>query len=743
VKVEPVDLKSLYAHTPPEGSEKWDILHDHLVGVAQKARRFAEPFGAGALAYVIGLWHDLGKINPEFQAYLEAMHKGESHAKVPHSIWAGALGYALIWLGKKDAESWKELALPLAGHHSGLDQPGALSQKLHAFIEGEQGKKALCLLQKATTQLQLPVGMRMQHGSQRGRDLLIRMVFSALVDADYLATEQHFEGAKSDRRGNWPSLKQLWDVFCADQTRLLGEAEQSPSTVNDVRRKVYEACLDAAKKEPGLFRLTVPTGGGKTRSGLAFALQHALSYRKERVIVALPYTSIIDQTAREYRKIFDAHFDCVLEHHSQVDLPDEQEDQHPTAIYHRLAAENWDAPLVVTTTVQLFESLFGCKPGRCRKLHNIGNSVLILDEVQTLPSEFLAPTLEVIRWLVEYGATTVVFSTATQPAFDETPYLKAFDGLAITPIVEKYHAHFRLLERVDYQPVRQLQNLNELTDEIAERTGQQVLVILNTRKHAVALLNELRDRKVQGLYHLSTLLCGAHRKAILEDIKKRLALNDPQPVCLISTQVVEAGVDLDFPTVYRAMGPLDRIVQAAGRCNREGRRHEKGQVIIFDWPENASPPGSYRIGLDDAKMLLQRNSPARLNDPELYREYFQCLFRDADLDKRDILPCCRDLNFPEVAQRYKFVEETIPVVVPCYDNSEGEKRLQAYMKHPSRETWRRLMTYVVNIRRQELNSLQCWLEPAVGAFYRWTGIYDAETHRGLVGPLMDPADLLA
>ncbi len=738
------DFSTLYAHTP-NSSGKWDILKDHLEKVGELAGEFASEFGYGDLGKILGLWHDLGKINPEFQDYLIAQHKGQSHQKVPHSIWGGSLVYALLWLAKKDPEGWKEIALPLAGHHGGLEQPGVLSQKMHSFINSQDGQKALPLLQQAASQLVLPKGTHTRDPNGRGRDVLIRMLFSALVDADYLETERHFDGAKSQRRGNWPSLAQLWEVFSNNQTELLSEAAKTPSTVNRVRREVYEACLVSAKKKPGLFRLTVPTGGGKTRSGLAFALRHAIEHREHgfmRVIIALPYTSIIDQTAKEYRKIFDPYFDCLLEHHSQVDVPDEQEDQNPRYIRYRLASENWDAPLIVTTTVQLFESLFACKPGRCRKLHNIAHSVLILDEIQTLPPEFLAPTLEVLRLLIDRYGTTIVFSTATQPAFDETPYLKAFDGLNIEHLVDRYRNHFKLLERVEYNPVTQLAHLNDLADEVAGRAGEQVLVILNTRRHAMDLLNELRNRKVQGLYHLSTLLCGAHRKAVLKDIKKKLAIDDPKPVCLISTQVVEAGVDLDFPVVYRAMGPLDRIVQAAGRCNREGKRNTKGHFVIFDWPDNSCPPGSYKIGLEDAKMLIQRYGSDRLSDPALYREYFQRLFRDVNLDKRDILPHCRDLNYPEVAQRYRFIEDTIPVVVPCYGDGEGERMLQAYIGYPSRETWRKLMPYVVNIRRQELCSLQSWLEPVTGHFYRWIGKYDVETHRGLVGPFLDPADLI-
>ncbi len=271
-------------------------------------------------------------------------------------------------------------------------------------------------------------------------------------------------------------------------------------------------------------------------------------------------------------------------------------------------------------------------------------------------------------------------------------------------------------------------------------------MIFNTRKHALALHAELQKLKAEGLYHLSTILCGAHRKKILKEVNKRLADGKHPPVRLISTQVVEAGVDLDFPAVYRVIGPLDRIVQAAGRCDREGKRTAKGQkgkVIIFDFPDNASPPGAYKTGLEDAKTILSRNSPEQLHNPKIYTEYFQMLFRDVNLDKKGIQPDRRDLNYPTVAAKYKLIEDTIPVVIPSYDNNEGERRLQAHLKKPSRETWRRLMPYIVNLsyrdfHREEIK--ECLKEESLG-LYRWNGSYDEKTHRGIQNIVRDPADL--
>ena len=736
----------MHAHTP-NGEGIWHDLSDHLRSVALLARRHAAPFAAGDIGYLLGLWHDLGKVNPAFQDYLKAAAEGRHTDKVPHAAWAAALAYDTLYRRCKQEEYWKRIAVPMMAHHTELQQPERLAQQLCTFFDDHPAARDLM----APYLARLPKAPVSTTGTWDSRDLFTRMIFSALTDADYLDTERHFDSSRATARGEWTRPSDLWHVFRPDQLRLMWNG-RGASRVNRVRRQVYFASVQAAKKPPGVFRLTVPTGGGKTRAALAFALSHAVEHAQHgfrRVIVALPYTSIIDQVAGEYRHIFGERL--VLEHHSQVDCP-LGEEQDEKSVRQRLATENWDHPLIVTTTVQLFESLFSNTPSRCRKLHNIARSILILDEVQTLPPELLEPTLDMLRALVDGYGVTVVLCTATQPAFDQTPYLAAFNGLCIHEIVPRPERYFldNNMKRVEYQPVRQLKDLEELAEQLCEPEAGQCLVVLNTRKHALALHDELRQRNVQGLYHLSTLLCGAHRRRLLTEIKQRLNPLEPKPVRLISTQVVEAGVDLDFPIVYRAMGPLDRIVQVAGRCNREGRLKDatgqarKGQVTIIDWPENASPPGAYKIGLDDAKILLLRNNPERLHEPALHTEYFQCLFRDVDLDTRGIQPYRRDLDFPEVAKRYKIIEDTVPVVIPKYDDGEGEKRLQAHLRAPSRDSWRCLLPYVVNIRQHDVNQLlnQDWLEEVNKGLYRWRGDYDDKTHRGIVAGVYDPTDLI-
>ena len=736
-----MSLNYIYAHTPSKDApSRWHMLEEHLIETAKAAYGFAKAFRCENTGFVLGLFHDLGKVNPAFQDYLQACYEGRKLESVPHSVCgASYLWEILLRQNSRDAS----MAMCALGHHGGLSAEHLAATeggKLDQWWSDIQNKQLKKKMQEALQGLPLRTPESLPEDDLR-RELRVRMLLSALVDADYLNTETHFDQRQSAERGQWNRPVDLWPIFRADQLRMMWRGRGSG--INRIRKQIYFSCVRAGRQPPGVFRLTVPTGGGKTRSGLAFALSHAAAHRRHgfrRIVIALPYTSIIDQNARVYREIFGDRF--VLEHHSQVDIP-EDDRQDEAYLRQRLAAENWDFPLIVTTTVQLFESLFSNKPSRCRKLHNIARSILILDEVQTLPPELLEPTMDVLRALIDEYGVTLVLSTATQPAFDQTPYLKAFDGLDIQEIVKNYKSHFKNLERVEYQPVRRYAALSDLADELAKSENSQALVILNTRKHALELHNELRQRRVDGLYHLSTLLCGAHRKRLLREITERLAADNPLSVRLISTQVVEAGVDLDFPVVYRVMGPLDRIVQAAGRCNREGKRPERGKVVIFDFPDNVSPPGAYKMGLDDAKTLLNRNSPDRLHNPELYTEYFQMLFRDVDLDKKGIQPYRRDLDYPRVAEKYKLIEDTLPVVIPSYDNNEGERRLQEHTKKPSRETWRRLMPFVVNLSYRDLHreEIKECIEEVSPGLCRWIGGYDGKTHRGIQGIVRDPADL--
>lgn len=720
----------IYAHTPSKTG--WHELSAHLKEVAHRAGRFAEPFGCEDLAFWLGALHDIGKINPRFQDYLQALADGKMARKTRHSIWGAALLYQVIGQMNKD-DGWKELGLPILGHHGSLPDGGVAAQSLLEFLEKEPAALQAMKSYLEKTLLKLP-SLKVSPLPALRRELRIRMLFSALVDADWLDTEQHFEPGNAKARKGLPDLALLWRRFQVDQRELFSDLQakrKHDTPVNRSRREVYEACLAAAFGPPGVYRLTVPTGGGKTRSGLAFALRHALKNGLCRIVVAIPYTSIIDQTVQVYREILGD--EAVLEHHSQVQVPEHDEDQSPAAVRLQLATENWDAPLIVTTTVQLFDSLFSNRRNRVRKLHNLAESVIVLDEVQTLPPELLAPTLDVLRTLVEEYKVSLVLSTATQPTFEEGRYLQAFSGLEIREIVPQFRQYFERLRRVTYERRTEPPTWEELAEEVHDLP--QVMVVLNARKDALALLDALG--KDQDAFHLSTLLCGTHRRVVLEEVRRRL--KEGRTVRLVSTQVVEAGVDLDFPVVYRAIGPLDRIVQVAGRCNREGKLCH-GRVVIFEPAGGRAPGGPYKVGMEKAKLLLHAHSIDALHDPEIYREYFRRLYNDVDTDRKGIQGYRETLNYPEVAERFHLIDQdTVAVVVPYED---GFERLTEWQSYPSRRAWQQLQPYLVSLYRREAVQLEeeGWLIPISEGFYRWEGGYDPT--RGIVSALRDPADLV-
>ena len=707
-----------YAHTRNDQGKRHDLV-DHLQAVAALASQFAAPFGASELAHYLGLWHDLGKFNPDFQNYLLQAETGKRSRGPDHK--AAGVHVAL-------EQKLGPLALPLQGHHGGLKNKQDLKRWFgkHAAATGV----ALELAQKAIpdllpgSPLSLPEYAMLQPDAKQF-EFFLRLLFSALVDADFLDTEQHFNAGQSEYRGSDVTLADLWTRFQENQRQF----DNSPDTpVNRSRRQIYRACIKAATLPPGLFRLTVPTGGGKTLSGMGFALRHALEHGHRRVVVAVPFITITQQTTAVYREIFDATGDntpAVLEHHSGTSEPTEEPDTYdPRAVWARLAAQNWDAPIIVTTTVQLFDSLFANSTSRCRKLHRLAKSIIILDEAQSLPAHLLNPILDGLRELcTNYGAT-VVLSTATQPAFDAIPIFAKLEAREIVPSPER---HFQALERVDYEwridePLR--------WDEIAGlmRAESQALAILNTKKDALALLDALDD---PDALHLSTLLCGAHRARVIEEIKRRLKRGEP---CrLVATQVVEAGVDLDFPLVLRALGPLDSIIQAAGRANREGEL-EAGRVIVFKPAEGGLPRGAYRRATQTTCTMLNTGD-LDMHDPASIHDYFARLYPLENTDQNEIQKKRRELDYPEVARRFRMIDDdTVNVVVTKYGTEEERQRVRLILARlragapPTRLLLRQLQPYTVSIwRRQALeHQRQGFLstDEVAPGLWEWMGRYD-------------------
>ncbi|MCY4353349.1 MAG: CRISPR-associated helicase Cas3' [Truepera sp.] len=727
------------AHTPKQGDlkQRWHYLDDHLKGVAAQAEAFTRKFGEGTAGRLAGLLHDIGKLHPEFQRYLEAQYEGKYHSGQPHAIWGALMAYLLL-----DKDSWIELAPVIAGHHAGLKAVGILKDDIERLSQKEETWEVIRELSKYLEMLG-PPEFALTKRAMLGSELRTRMLLSALVDADYSDTEQHCQPDLIPP--TYPDLKVLWRTFKQNQKGLIEELDSSAAQnrVNQVRQEVYRACCQVATNPPGFYRLTAPTGAGKTRAALAFALKHALSQRTplDRIVFAIPYTNIIKQTANDYREIFEPLGQVILEHHSQVEATEGEV---------RYSIPNWSESLIITTNVQLFESLFTRRPGKARKLHNLNRSVIILDEAQTLPAHILEPTLDVLRELVENYGVSVVFCTATQPEYEGAPQLKKhFDALDITEIVPNYPEHFDVLKRVDYTLRPSPLTWEKLARELAQEENEQVLVVLNTRRDVLILLDELKKQNVPHLKSLSTLLCPKHQNKVLAEVRD--CLKNGNPVRLVSTQVVEAGVDFDFPRVYRAIGPLDRIIQAAGRCNREGELPYRGQVIVFETVESREPQGFYAMGTKKTRFLLREHADTLFDDPELCRAYFASLYGDAGakLDANEVQEHRRSRDFPEVDSRYKLIEDdTSPVVVQYGD---WEIHLEGYLDKPSRHTWQTLQAYVVNLYRYDVGRLDRdgLLKRVVRRdkeleLFAWDGAgtgYDSEL-KGFDALVRDPSDLL-
>ena len=694
------------------------------------ARGFAQAFGsAGAAAdwaYLAGLWHDLGKYRPGFQRYLTLSNSDDAHIEgrvagreKTHSI-AGAL-WALQSFkeshGKGGELAARTLAYLIASHHAGLyDWDGGLKVRLADADSHTELAEALAAFPPADvlntgdfspSLVGLPGGIA-------GYALWVRLMFSCLVDADFLDTEAHFDSAKTQRRQGFPSLTAMLDAF--DTFMAVKAAKATPSLVNTLRAHILQQCRDKAVLPPGFFSLTVPTGGGKTLSSLAFALRHAQQAPAgvvRRIVYAIPYTSIIEQTADQFRQALAALGDEVLiEHHSQAESDDKQETARS-----RLACENWDAPLIVTTNVQLFESMFAAKTSRCRKLHRLVNSVIVLDEAQQLPPEFLQPILDALKLLVAHYGVTVVFCTATQPALTKTEYFdksKGLDGIAnVREIIDDPDDLYRQLDRVRVELPADWNTPTPWTD-LAKRIAQEdcVLTIVGTRKAA----RELHRLLPEGTLHLSALMCGAHRSDEIKRIKQGLNDKrdgtDTRPLRVVATNLVEAGVDLDFPVVYRALAGLDSIAQAAGRCNREGDLAGKGRVVVFVPPEKP-PKGLPAQGAAVCKSLLNDRAENPL-ERSMFERYFKHLYYDCDLDAkgiRKLLTADRELavNFRTAAELFQLIDDRdSALVVVRYEDRRNdiEKWLATLASQgPARWLMRKLQRLTVSIPQRDANRM--------------------------------------
>ena len=629
-----------YAHSTetPDKSD-WQLLKEHLINVAERASEFGKDFNAGPVAYTSGILHDLGKYSADFQKRLEGNPR-----RVDHST-AGAIEAC-----KKYQKALGLIfAYVVSGHHGGLLNYGSIADGLKKRLHSD----GLPDYSAYRTEIAIPDNMpsNLSLRPQPGKpgfsiSFFTRMLFSCLVDADSLDTERFVDPTSSSIRGNCESTDALYEKFEEFMHKMNSQAKDTP--INRERRSIFNQCVSAGQSPPGFFTLTVPTGGGKTLSSMAFALEHLKRHKLKRIFYVIPYTSIIEQNAHVFRKVLGGR--NVLEHHSNFDADKiESDDMDTGAEALKLASENWDMPIVVTTNVQFFESLFSNRRSRCRKLHNLAKSVIILDEAQMLPTGYLLPCLAALSELVCNYGSTVVICTATQPKLNDL-LGKGFCAREIVDSPEQLYETFRRVSVTD---------LGSLDDkELIDRIGvhRQALCIVNTRKHAKVLFDGLGASG--NRYHLSARMCPVHRREKIAEIKQ--LLKEGKDCKVISTQLIEAGVDIDFPVVYRTMTGIDSIAQAAGRCNREGTLRN-GEVFIFRSSERHGKATSWQnLTAEIGEMALRgSDDPLSLTTVSRYFEKLYHYKEDGGLDEKSILPLTeeriRELAFPfeDIAERFR------------------------------------------------------------------------------------------
>ena len=686
-----------FAHSLPGIADetRWEPLEAHLRAVAARARTFAAAFGMEDWGEAAGLLHDIGKAADAYQVYIRGNGKSPDHST------AGA-----VEAERRFGQLGRCLAFAVAGHHAGLADGILLTERLKKALENYTGWEAY------TGNVPKPTAFPPRKNPHLNftPSFFIRMLFSCLVDADFLETEAYYAqaGGMSVVRGGFLDIAPL-RARLADF--MAGKTSATPTPLNIIRNDILAHAISRAEQLPGLFTMSVPTGGGKTLASLSFALEHAVRHGLRRVIYVAPYTSIIEQTAQVFAEALGP--DDVLEHHSGFDWGKAEDEKGETDADGlkklRHASENWDAPVVVTTAVQFFESLFAARPGVCRKLHNIARSVIVLDEAQTLPLPVLRPCLAALEELtLNYGAS-VVLCTATQPAWrrvdDALPPNAARQpqGFDIGPereLAPSPEELFAALKRVRVEVAAEPVEDAEIATRFAEQP--QMLCIVNTRAHAKELFGQISY--LPGARHLTTLMCAAHRREVLAEIREDLAKQ--RPVRLVATSLIEAGVDVDFAEVWRAETGLDSVAQAAGRCNREGKR-DSGRVVVFA-PAKRNLPKSLIAFRDAARLPLQMPEPLGL---EAVRRYFQELYfnrgyeaLDAlEIDQlRGVLPTIGrarlDIPFASIAEAFHLIDDKMRSVI--VDWQGGAKAALDALRNapvPPRGTLRKLQQFAVPV----------------------------------------------
>lgn len=693
------------AHKRDDGCEQ--PLLEHLTGTAEKASCFAKYFGKSETAFMCGLLHDIGKYSDDFQERIKNDGKLCDHstagAKVLKSMnpaIGGLLGYVI------------------AGHHSGLLNGGGWGAvhddgSLFGRLKKEVPDFSAYKLEITENMYPALNNIAMQLASTKPLNsrnqgfcfsFLVRMIFSCLVDADFLDTEKFMNDGKITR-GIECNFNELEEKIIKHEGKF-----KADSDINKKRREIFEQCLKKAEGNPGVYKLSVPTGGGKTIASMAFSLKHIRYNPKlRRIIYVIPFTSIIEQNARVFSDILGEKY--VLEHHSNYDFGENDENNYNIK---KLSAENWDIPVVVTTNVQFFESIYGNKSSKLRKLHNIANSVIVLDEVQMLPTDYLIPCVKALEELVNNYNCSVVLCSATQPEAERFMSEKIKAEEICSDITELY-------ESFNKTKIKFIGNIT--SDELVKRLQgvTQCLLIVNTKKQARNLYEKIKmEYGQEGVFHLSTYMCPAHRFEKIQEIRKRLK-NEAKCI-VVSTSLIEAGVDVDFPVVYRAMCGLDSIIQAAGRCNRE-RKKDLAYVYVFDFTDEeykvnkSSPFGNY-LGQRQSITEIIACKYEDVTRPEALKKYFDMLFSNtsiSELDKKSIVKRLNEgcdmmpdfnFDFEDIAHDFKMIDENSYSVIVRYNDDAEKKINELEYGYYTRDKLRSLQKYTVGLSLNELIKLK-------------------------------------
>jgi len=706
-----------FAHSENENKEK-HRLSKHLNETATLAESFACKQEYKPVFKTTGLLHDFGKYQGAFQNYLE---NGGRRGSVPHASWGA--GYARIL-------KTLEASFAIDGHHKGMPDKAVWKSDTEAYVRGEVDnfddimKSFFCDM--GLNEAEIKPSEPLSFTDLFQREIFTRYLFSALTDSDWLSTEEHFEPEKSAMR---PARTLPIDQMI-DKLDLEFSGKSKEGEINQLRNMAREQAVSKSLQSSGFYSLALPTGMGKTLTSLAWALRHAKQNKLKRVIIVLPYINIIDQTALELKRIFGEEW--VLEHHSSYNERekvggDKQEDLTPDLKRQQLACENWDYPVIVTTTVQFFESLFSNKPSKCRKVHNIAESVVIFDEVQSLPKDVIVPTLQMLMDVQVVMKSSFLFCTATQPAFEKRP---RFDGItSINPLVAEPGILYDKTRRVEYYLLEDLAPIDydNLTEVVIEN-DDSTLVIFNTKKAALEFHNEMKAvGNWEHRYHLSTSMCPAHRKEVVRRIKTHLA--EKKKILVVSTQLIEAGVDFDFPVLFRAMAPLEAVIQAAGRCNREGKLDGYGKVFLFKLQDAKYPDKTYAACAGYAEELVKADIMQLYRHNVFEKYYADVVDLYVEPDKFGINNARKEFNFETVNGSYHIIKDGSEGIFIYNYNEESRKLLHSlqYKEFLSREDYRNMQPFTVQVYENFIFNNREDIKITPQGFKVWYGNYDPAT----------------